>query len=72
MNRLANSMSSFFKSPVFKTSFLNVCLIFLHRYIRNGVPLETMELRSRYPPVDAMGRKKPRGDVKDMAGLVGE
>ncbi|KAL8823860.1 MAG: hypothetical protein Q9191_005491 [Dirinaria sp. TL-2023a] len=42
------------------------------QYIRNGIPLEDLELRSRYPPVDAMGREKPRGHAKDMAGAVGE
>lgn len=54
-----------------RTSFFGR-LIPLARYIRNGVPLEELELRSRYPPVDAMGREKPRGQAKDMAGAIGE
>jgi len=54
--------------PLFSLSRLT----FLARYIRNGVPLEELELRSRYPPVDAMGREKPRGQAKEMAGAIGE
>lgn len=42
------------------------------RYIRNGIPLEDLELRARYPPVDAMGREKARSHAKDLAGAVGE
>ena len=46
--------------------------MFLSRYIRNGIPLEDLEFRARYPPVDAMGRVKERGHAKGMAGTIGE
>ena len=41
-------------------------------YIRSNVPLDELELRARYPPVDAMGREKPRGHAKGLAGAWGE
>ena len=43
------------------------------RYIRSNVPLDELELRARYPPVDAMGReKRHRGDAKGIAAAYGE
>ena len=38
-----------------------------HRYIRSNVPLDELELMARYPPVDALGREKPRGHAKGAA-----
>ncbi|KAL9011886.1 MAG: hypothetical protein Q9173_003306 [Seirophora scorigena] len=43
-----------------------------YRYIRSSVPLDELELRARYPPVDAMGRELPRGRAKDNAGAYNE
>ena len=44
-----------------------------HRYIRSTVPLDELELRARYPPVDAMGYlKRKRGDAKGVAAAYGE
>ena len=45
-------------------SFANVST---HRYIRSNLPLDELELMARYPPVDAMGREKPRGQAKGTA-----
>ena len=43
------------------------------RYIRSNVPLDELELRARYPPVDDMGReKRPRGNAKGHAAAYGE
>lgn len=42
-------------------------------YIRSNVPLDELELRARYPPVDATGREtKRRGDAKGIAAAYGE
>ncbi|KAL8711839.1 MAG: hypothetical protein Q9220_003783 [cf. Caloplaca sp. 1 TL-2023] len=38
------------------------------KYIRSNVPLDELELRARYPPVDSMGRQLPRGRAKGLAG----
>ncbi|KAL8945658.1 MAG: hypothetical protein Q9222_007834 [Ikaeria aurantiellina] len=38
------------------------------KYIRSNVPLDELELRARYPPVDSMGREVPRGRAKGLAG----
>ena len=42
------------------------------RYIRSNIPLDELELRARYPPVDPMGREKKRGDTKGIAAAWGE
>ncbi|KAL9598415.1 MAG: hypothetical protein Q9219_004505 [cf. Caloplaca sp. 3 TL-2023] len=42
------------------------------KYIRSNLPLDELELRARYPPVDAMGREKPRGRAKGIAGSFNE
>ena len=44
----------------------------LIRYIRNHIPLEELELRSRYPPVDGRGQERPRGQAKGVAGSRNE
>ncbi|KAL8802305.1 MAG: hypothetical protein Q9182_003883 [Xanthomendoza sp. 2 TL-2023] len=38
------------------------------KYIRSNVPLDELELRARYPPVDKDGRELPRGVAKGVAG----
>ncbi|KAL8820077.1 MAG: hypothetical protein Q9223_001629 [Gallowayella weberi] len=38
------------------------------KYIRSNVPLDELELRARYPPVDKYGRELPRGVAKGVAG----
>ena len=45
------------------------CII---RYIRSSIPLDELELRARYPPVDRLGREKKRGDAKGIAAAWGE
>ncbi|KAI4169472.1 MAG: hypothetical protein LQ343_005687 [Gyalolechia ehrenbergii] len=42
------------------------------KYIRSNVPLDELELRARYPPVDGMGRELPRGRTKGIAGSYNE
>lgn len=42
------------------------------QYIRSTVPLDELELRARYPPVDRAGREKARGDAKGLACAWGE
>ena len=42
------------------------------QYIRSTMPLDDLELRARYPPVDAMGLEKPRGFAKGIAGAFNE
>lgn len=44
----------------------------LSRYIRSTLPLDELELQARYPPVDSMGREKPRGHAKGIAAAWGE
>ncbi|MCJ1278742.1 hypothetical protein MMC21_006559 [Puttea exsequens] len=41
-------------------------------YIRSNIPLDELELRARYPPVDALGREKKRGDARGVAAAYGE
>ena len=41
-------------------------------YIRSNVPLDELELRARYPPVDKLGREKKRGDAGGVAAAWGE
>ncbi|KAK4690222.1 choline-sulfatase, partial [Lecanoromycetidae sp. Uapishka_2] len=43
-----------------------------NQYIRSNVPLDELELRARYPPVDAMGREKKRGDAHGVAAAYGQ
>ncbi|KAI4224671.1 MAG: hypothetical protein LQ349_007197 [Xanthoria aureola] len=38
------------------------------KYIRSNVPLDELELRARYPPVDHLGHELPRGKAKGVAG----
>ncbi|CAL8576012.1 hypothetical protein XPA_001905 [Xanthoria parietina] len=38
------------------------------KYIRSNVPLDELELRARYPPVDQFGHELPRGNAKGIAG----
>ena len=45
------------------------CII---RYIRSNIPLDELELRARYPPVDRLGREKKRGDAQGIAAAWGE
>ena len=42
------------------------------QYIRSTVPLDELEIRARYPPVDAWGREKPRGLAKGIAGAFNQ
>ena len=42
------------------------------RYIRSNIPLDELELRARYPPVDHMGREKKRGHAQGVAAAWGE
>lgn len=43
------------------------------KYIRSQIPLDDLELRARFPPVDANGRDKPAGVlVVDQAGSHGQ
>lgn len=42
------------------------------QYIRSNVPLDELELRARYPPVDQTGREKKRGDARGIAAAWGE
>lgn len=44
----------------------------LFRYIRSHIPLDELELRARYPPVDAQGREKKRGDAGGLAGSINQ
>lgn len=44
----------------------------IDRYIRSHVPLDELELRARYPPVDEMGREKKRGHARGLAGSHSE
>ena len=44
----------------------------IYRYIRSNIPLDELELRARYPPVDHMGHEKKRGDAKGIAAAWGE
>ena len=46
--------------------------ICISRYIRSNVPLDELELRARYPPVDMLGREKKRGDAGGIAAAWGE
>ncbi|KAI4252251.1 MAG: hypothetical protein LQ352_004398 [Teloschistes flavicans] len=41
-------------------------------YIRSKVPLDELELRARYPPVDAMGKELPRAKAKGLAGAINQ
>ena len=43
-----------------------------NQYIRSTMPLDELELRARYPPVDAMGRERPRGLAKGIAGAFNQ
>ena len=56
------------------SSLVTTCLAnrSLSRYIRSTLPLDELELQARYPPVDSMGREKPRGHAKGIAGAWGE
>ena len=43
------------------------------KYIRSTLPLDELELRARYPPVDEFGREKARGQVAEVvAGAAGQ
>ena len=42
------------------------------KYIRSTMPLDELELRARYPPVDEMGREKPRGLAEGIAGAANQ
>lgn len=42
------------------------------RYIRSTIPLDELELRARYPPVDAIGRPLITSHPKGIAGAFGE
>ena len=42
------------------------------RYIRSHMPLDELELRARYPPVNEFGKEKKRGHARGIAGAVGE
>ena len=42
------------------------------KYIRSTMPLDELELRARYPPVDEWGRTKPRGMADGLAGAANE
>lgn len=44
-----------------------------HKYIRSHMHLDDLELRARYPPVDAQGRMMPRAVIAaDQAGSHGQ
>ncbi|KAF2666214.1 choline-sulfatase [Microthyrium microscopicum] len=40
------------------------------RYIRSNIPLDTLELRARYPPVDALGKRFTTTKVNGSNGVV--
>ena len=42
------------------------------QYIRSTMPLDELELRARYPPVDEWGRERPRGKAEGIAGAANE
>ena len=42
------------------------------QYIRSTIPLDDLEIRARYPPVDSLGREKPRGLAKGIAGAFNQ
>ncbi|KAL8702864.1 MAG: hypothetical protein Q9201_003955 [Fulgogasparrea decipioides] len=42
------------------------------KYIRSNVPLDELELRARYPPVDQMGHELPRARAKGIAGAYNQ
>lgn len=42
------------------------------KYIRSTMPLDELELRARYPPVDDLGRERPRGVAISVAGAANE
>ncbi len=42
------------------------------QYIRSTIPLDDLELRARYPPVDSTGHEKPRGLAKGIAGAFNQ
>ena len=44
----------------------------ISRYIRSNIPLDELELRARYPPVDMLGHEKMRGEAKGIAAAWGE
>lgn len=50
---------------------LALVLIYLHRYIRSFLPLDDLERKARYPPVDKHGHETKRLTV-DQAGSHGE
>ncbi|KAL8640012.1 MAG: hypothetical protein Q9228_003021 [Teloschistes exilis] len=60
------------ESCVFPPKQAHACEVsaddFDDRYIRSKVPLDELELRARYPPVDAMGKELPRAKSKGVAG----
>lgn len=62
-------MSLVSQTYTFEELLADVC----SRYIRSSIPLDELELRARYPPVDAMGvEKRRRGDAKGVAAAYGE
>ena len=42
------------------------------QFIRSTIPLDELEIRARYPPVDAMGRERERGLAKGLAGAFSQ
>lgn len=64
------SCSNYILRP--STPSLSISADALTRYIRSNVPLDELELRARYPPVDAMGREKKRGDAHGVAAAFGQ
>jgi hypothetical protein len=42
------------------------------RYIRSNIPLDDLELRARYPPVDVMGKVIRTVHPHGLAGAKGE
>ena len=67
--------------PPISLHFASPHIIILHRYtlmrqfiryIRSHMPLDELELRARYPPVDEWGREKKRGDARGVAAAYGQ
>lgn len=61
-----------FKSGVKAGEMIGSAYTCISRYIRSNIPLDELELRARYPPVDLVGREKKPGDAKGIAAAWGE
>jgi hypothetical protein len=53
-------------------SYLIKHVLTSHRYIRSTIPLDDLELKARYPPVDTMGRTFMTASPSGIAGAKGQ